>query len=392
MGSAINVVAHNLPGMFSARQLGITSKNKTKSTEKLASGYRINRAADDSSGLAISEKMRKQIRGLSQGIDNTHDGISFVQIADGAMAEVGDMLHRMEELSVKAANGTNSQSDREAINMEIQALKTEINRIGTTSKFNDQYIFEQSVAQPSFRLRGKYFTMDDINLYNSYYDSVTDQVKYGGIIFNGERISWDTIDPDMVSIDENGNQIFKAGTYSFAQNGVTFNISSGGGINNPHVTRSEEFSGNLEYMFVDGKRYRWSDFYDEMGEKLSYDTMHNGRWQLKDKSANIDLDVSYDSFNAADLGDIAEASRLGMIPDPTYYWSEAWDHAVKKKAVETTGETSADIVDETIAKKMLDNYSTNGQVEYRLRAGKVTGEGDLRDYIDKAEYTEQNGV
>ncbi len=109
------VVQHNLTAMNSNRMLGVTTSNQAKTTEKLSSGYRINRAADDSSGLAISEKMRKQIRGLTQASANAQDGISAVQTAEGALTEVHDMLQRMNELSVKAANGTNSESDRASI-------------------------------------------------------------------------------------------------------------------------------------------------------------------------------------------------------------------------------------------------------------------------------------
>ena len=111
----MNIVAHNLQGMFSNRQLGIVNNRKEKSIEKLSSGYRINRSADDAAGLAISEKMRRQIRGLTQGTKNTQDGISMCQIADGALAEVSDMMHRLTELSVKSANGTNDAQDRQAI-------------------------------------------------------------------------------------------------------------------------------------------------------------------------------------------------------------------------------------------------------------------------------------
>ena len=109
------VIAHNIFAMNAQRQLNIVTKNKEKTTEKLSSGYRINRAADDAAGLSISEKMRRQIRGLSQGIKNTEDGVSLCQVADGALAEVSDMLHRITELSIKSANGTNSDGDRKAI-------------------------------------------------------------------------------------------------------------------------------------------------------------------------------------------------------------------------------------------------------------------------------------
>ena len=136
------VVQHNLTAMNSNRMLGLTSSTQAKSTEKLSSGYRINRAADDAAGLAISEKMRKQIRGLTQASANAQDGISTVQTAEGALTEVHDMLQRMNELAVKAANGTNSTSDRTAIQQEIDQLTTEIDRVAETTKFNETYLLK----------------------------------------------------------------------------------------------------------------------------------------------------------------------------------------------------------------------------------------------------------
>ena len=124
--------------------LGLTTKTQAKATEKLSSGYRINRAADDAAGLAISEKMRKQIRGLTQASTNAQDGISAVQTAEGALTEVHDMLQRMNELAVKAANGTQSKSDRQAIQSEINALVTEVDRVAITTKFNETYLLKGS--------------------------------------------------------------------------------------------------------------------------------------------------------------------------------------------------------------------------------------------------------
>ena len=136
------VVQHNLTAMNSNRMLGLTTASQAKSTEKLSSGYKINRAADDAAGLSISEKMRKQIRGLTQASSNAQDGISAVQTAEGALTEVHDMLQRMNELAVKASNGTNSEDDREYIQNEIDQLTTEIDRVSTTTKFNETYLLQ----------------------------------------------------------------------------------------------------------------------------------------------------------------------------------------------------------------------------------------------------------
>ena len=136
------VVQHNLTAMNSNRMLGLTTASQAKSTEKLSSGYKINRAADDAAGLSISEKMRKQIRGLTQASANAQDGISAVQTAEGALTEVHDMLQRMNELAVKSANGTNSEDDRSYIQNEIDQLVTEIDRVSTTTKFNETYLLQ----------------------------------------------------------------------------------------------------------------------------------------------------------------------------------------------------------------------------------------------------------
>ena len=136
------VVQHNLRAMNSNRMLGITQGTLSKSAEKLSSGYKVNRAADDAAGLAISEKMRKQIRGLSQASLNAEDGISSVQTAEGALTEVHDMLQRMNELAVKAANGTNALSDRQTIQDEVSQLLTEIDRVAETTKFNETYLLK----------------------------------------------------------------------------------------------------------------------------------------------------------------------------------------------------------------------------------------------------------
>ena len=136
------VVQHNLTAMNSNRMLGLTTASQAKSTEKLSSGYKINRAADDAAGLSISEKMRKQIRGLTQASSNAQDGISAVQTAEGALNEVQDMLQRMNELAVKAANGTQSEDDRSYIQNEIDQLTTEIDRVAETTKFNETYLLK----------------------------------------------------------------------------------------------------------------------------------------------------------------------------------------------------------------------------------------------------------
>lgn len=140
-------ITHNILAMNSNRQTRMIGRTLSKSSEKLSSGYRINKAADDAAGLSISEKMRRQIRGLTQGVLNAEDGVSLCQVADGALSQVHEMLQRLNELAVKAANGTNSVNDRKCINDEVTQILTEIDRIGDTTKFNEVYIFKGTEQQ-----------------------------------------------------------------------------------------------------------------------------------------------------------------------------------------------------------------------------------------------------
>ena len=136
------VVQHNMQAANANRMLNVTTGQQAKSTEKLSSGYRINRAADDAAGLTISEKMRKQIKGLDRASTNAQDGVSCVQTAEGALTEVHSMLQRMNELAVQSANGTNSTTDRKAIQDEVDQLTKEIDRVSETTKFNETYLLK----------------------------------------------------------------------------------------------------------------------------------------------------------------------------------------------------------------------------------------------------------
>ena len=136
------VIQHNMASMNANRQLGITQTNLTKSTEKLSSGYRVNRAADDAAGLAISEKMRGQIRGLNQASRNAEDGISLIQTAEGALQETQNIIQRMRELSVQAASDTNTDDDREQIQQEISQLTQEVDRIATSTEYNTMKLLD----------------------------------------------------------------------------------------------------------------------------------------------------------------------------------------------------------------------------------------------------------
>ena len=221
------VVQHNMQAMNANRMLNVTTTNQAKATEKLSSGYKINRAADDAAGLSISEKMRKQIRGLDQASTNAQDGISAVQTAEGALNEVHSMLQRMNELAVQAANGTNSESDRQAIQNEITQLETEIDRVAETTKFNETYLLKGNgksstaiVSAKDAGLAGKLkgvgtgtatFTMtalkygDTISIGSKGYTIGTTVDAVRKVITNGINGSSDAIQPDKI-ITINGTE------------------------------------------------------------------------------------------------------------------------------------------------------------------------------------------
>jgi flagellin len=184
------VVQHNMQAMNANRMLNVTTNQQAKSTEKLSSGYKINRAADDAAGLSISEKMRKQIRGLDQASTNAEDGVSAVQTAEGALTEVHSMLQRMNELAVQASNGTNSESDRQSIQDEISQLTTEIDRVAETTKFNESYLLKGGSGTTTKTLTGH-----DAGITGTFVDGATTatltvnlevgtSITIGGVAYN----------------------------------------------------------------------------------------------------------------------------------------------------------------------------------------------------------------
>ena len=178
------VVQHNITAMNSNRMLGLTTKAQAKSTEKLSSGYKINRAADDAAGLSISEKMRRQIRGLTQASANAQDGISCVQTAEGALNEVQDMLQRMNELAVKGENGTLTSADRSYIQAEVKQLMSEIDRVQSTTTFNEQSLLDGSFSNKGLQVgaeSGQHIgiTIKNMNTNELIANAVKDQTKFG---------------------------------------------------------------------------------------------------------------------------------------------------------------------------------------------------------------------
>lgn len=232
-GGTFMVVQHNMQAMNASRMLGVTTSAQSKATEKLSSGYRINRAADDAAGLTISEKMRKQIRGLDQASTNAQDGVSAVQTAEGALTEVHSMLQRMNELATQASNGTNSQLDRDAIQAEIDQLTTEIDRVAETTKFNETYLLKGNTAGKSSDVK---VAAHDAGLAGKLGESVNgkatftaDELKVGSKVSIGGT-EYNIVDSsktsDYTSIKDYtpaaGDILVQEGkTYTYVDNGAT---------------------------------------------------------------------------------------------------------------------------------------------------------------------------
>lgn len=196
------VVQHNLTAMNANRQLGITTGAQAKSSEKLSSGYRINRAGDDAAGLKISEKMRSQIRGLDKASDNAQDGISLIQTAEGALNEAHSILQRMNELSVQGANDTNQSIDRDAINQELTALTEELDRISETTQFNKQNLLDGSFSNKKLQVGANAGQSINISIGNMNADTLglksikyfegQESHSYSGISYMGTEYTYDT--------------------------------------------------------------------------------------------------------------------------------------------------------------------------------------------------------
>lgn len=306
------VVAHNLLAVNAQRQYHINGLNKKKSTEKLSSGYKINRAADDAAGLQISERMRRQINGLKRGTENMEDGVSWLQIGDGAMAEVHAILHRMDELAIQGANGTLSPSDRQAIDAEVQQLKTEINRINETTTFNEMRIFSKDDQAPpddgSISIIDLEGVPADMDIFNATYDDASGRAAYGGIVFHGNRVSWDEIDPGMVYMD-GGTQKFHAGTWMYMddQNRM-LTVFAEEGAEVPRIQRYFDIDANENGLLIDGKQIEWKDIRNSYGTSAAEADFFNEKWTADYNGAKLTFEVK-NAYNG--LEGMVRAIRAG---------------------------------------------------------------------------------
>ncbi len=209
------IVKHNITAMNSNRMLGLTTSSQAKSTEKLSSGYKINRAADDAAGLSISEKMRRQVRGLTQASANAQDGISVVQTAEGALNEVEDMLQRMNELAVKGENGTLTTSDRASIQAEIGQLMSEVDRVQSTTTFNEMNLLDGKFIK-GIQVGAEAGQHIDISIKNmsitalasyigTWENGKSDDSKlYGAITYNALNVSGTSVQTTSYTTGTNG--------------------------------------------------------------------------------------------------------------------------------------------------------------------------------------------
>ena len=250
------VVQHNMQAANANRMLNITTSAQSKSTEKLSSGYRINRAADDAAGLTISEKMRKQIKGLDRASTNAEDGVSAVQTAEGALTEVHSMLQRMNELATQSANGTNSNTDRKAIQDEIDQLTTEIDRVSETTKFNETYLLKGDGSEKEY----------NVNAHDAGIDGVT-------LTDNGDG----TVGVTLKTLAA-GDKVNIAGK-QYTIGAVKADVTNAVGTPKKGDTVKV---GNAEYTYEDG------DSVDSVGMKVGAGWYASGTDFKTDKKANWD--------------------------------------------------------------------------------------------------------
>jgi flagellin len=237
------VVQHNMQAMNASRVLNVTANQQAKSTEKLSSGYRINRAADDAAGLSISEKMRKQIRGLDRASTNAQDGISAAQTAEGALAEVHSMLQRANELAVQAANGTNSTKDISYINDEITQLKEEIGRIASTTDFNGKHLLKSG---------------ENAEIYVGYTATGPNSITISGVDLSGQ------VQDKLSSVTDKASALTLIGNVSAAIEQVSTYRSNFGAKQNRLEHTVDNLDNIVENVTASESRIRDTDMADEM--------------------------------------------------------------------------------------------------------------------------------
>ena len=296
----IMVVQHNMQAANANRMLNITTSAQSKSTEKLSSGYRINRAADDAAGLTISEKMRKQIKGLDRASTNAEDGVSAVQTAEGALTEVHSMLQRMNELATQSANGTNSSTDRKAIQDEIDQLTTEIDRVSETTKFNETYLLKGDGAEKAH----------NVNAHDAGLDGVTLTDKG-----NEVEVTLKTLNA--------GDKVSIAGK-NYTIGGVTADVTKMLGADGANIDT------NHDDVTVNGTIYKWYDAIAADTTGTGYKGTEAG-WYSKDPA-------TLDNKTKSTSPEYKNAAAFAAVKGATI--------SVGSKSVTTIDDTKADGIDD----------------------------------------------
>ena len=338
------VVQHNLTAMNSNRMLGLTTASQAKSTEKLSSGYKINRAADDAAGLSISEKMRKQIRGLTQASSNAQDGISAVQTAEGALNEVQDMLQRMNELAVKSANSTNSASDREAIQAEIDQLTTEIDRVSETTKFNETYL-----------LKG------DVNATDAAKDT------------NFQYKSTDVLSQDLYYVKDNKIETVKKGTYASGLDSNTTYYKDSNGV---------KVGTAFDTTTADSTKVESKTVFSTAGKYYTKDA--DGKFYAVASGTVLDTDATYYTGSAV-VGGAVESSMVAVAGSKVTDKTTSWLLKAGETAYDSAGKTyvGGDVIG--AAQADLSNYYKSIGAALPDAADSVNMAGaDSKDYVVKS--------
>ena len=308
---------NNLLAMNSSRMYKITTGKRAKSTEKLSSGYRINRAADDAAGLAISEKMRRQIKGLDQASRNIQDGISFAQVADGCLNEVQDILQRINQLAIQSANGTQSDQDRAYLDEEVQALKKETNRIFKKSEFNEMRIWHVPYAPEPELLLDK---EPDIQVYNSGVESNGLPV-WGGVEINHVRHTWDEL---QIGISDETGFFGESDDFEFNDyTGERVKIKTQAGDAPPFIKRNYNWEAKEEGIFVNNVlAATWDEVKNEdSGEAITF-PVASGEYSFEFRNFKISFDVpDYDD-------QCSKEDLIDNISGTASHTSYTWDLSV----------------------------------------------------------------
>ena len=353
------IVKHNITAMNSNRMLGLTTASQAKSTEKLSSGYKINRAADDAAGLSISEKMRRQVRGLTQASANAQDGISVVQTAEGALNEVEDMLQRMNELAVKGENGTLTTSDRASIQQEIGQLMSEVDRVQSTTTFNEMNLLDGKFIK-GLQVGAEAGQHIDISIKNM---SMSALATYIG--------TWEAEDGKMKS---SNSKLYGAITYNALASGTTkVQVTSYSSYKFTYTDDKAEGSlsktdkttaGTVQGYTSEVKVSSWSNVGTDGGYKMVAMNMNIARklvttfQNLKGGDATtVATTQDFNSLNAFIKGALqivsSQRSDLGAIQNRLEHTINNLDNIV-----ENTQSAEAEIRDTDIATEMV-QYSNN---------------------------------